>query len=161
VCISGKVLIVMTLTTLRSWGHFQTTVVETPPLDRLRPDLPLVAASGLTFLEMDHYESPATVKRLYYLSDRDLALRIAHATIFEGGFVTLNRHFPIRAKVAPYPQFVAEHPQFLVVGTPTYSEDWLIKHLLAIHAKLQYLGDFPIPYKDTEIFEVTMPPGVS
>ncbi len=155
--IAGTTLISSTLNTLRTWGKTTAAAVHAPPLDRVRPDLPLVAASGLTFLEMDHYESQATVARLYYLSDRNLALQYAHATIFEGGFVTLNQHFPLRARVAPYATFVAEHPHFLVVGTPDYAEDWLIPRLLDIHARLDYLGSFPIPYKDTEIFEVTMP----
>lgn len=163
--IAGATLITSALNTLRTWGKTTAAAVRTPPLDRVRPELPLVAASGLTFLEMDHYESPATVARLYYLSDRSLALRYAHATIFEGGFVTLNQHFPIRARVAPYARFVAEHPHFLVVGTPDYAEDWLIRRLMDIHATLVYLGSFPIPYKDTQIFEVAMPgasaPGAS
>lgn len=156
--ICGSTIVFRMLNTLRTWGRTTTATVHTAPIEKMRPDLPLVAASGLTFLEMDKYESPATVSRLYYLSDRNLALRYAHATIFEGVFVTLNRHFPIRAKAVPYRQFVAEHPHFLVVGTPDYSEDWLLRRLLDIHAKLEYLGNFPIPYKDTEIFEVTMPP---
>ncbi len=155
--IGGASFISSALSTLRTWGRTTQAQVHTSPITNISPDLPLVAASGLTFLEMDRYENPATVGRLYYLSDRNLALRYAHATIFEGKFTTLNRYFPIRARVAPYAQFVAEHPHFLVVGTPDYAEDWLIPRLLDIHAKLQYLGSFPIPYKDTQIFEVTMP----
>ena len=155
--IAGTTLVSAALNTLRTWGRTTNAAVTSPPLDQIRPDLPLVAASGLTFFEMDKYESPRTVARLFYLSDRALALRYAHATIFEGGFVTLNQHFPIRAKVVPYQQFVAAHPHFLVVGTPDYAEDWLIPRLLDIHAKLEYLGSFPIPYKDHEIFEATMP----
>lgn len=146
-----------TLSTLRTWGRKTEAAVHTSPLEQLRPDLPLVAASGLNFFEMDKYESPATVARLYYLHDRELAMRYAHATIFEGAFATLNQQFPIRGKVVPYREFVAEHPQFLVVGDPEYPEEWLLRRLLDIHAKLDYLGTFPIPYQDKEIFEVTMP----
>lgn len=122
----------------------------------VRPDLPLVAASGLTFLELDKYGDAATVSRLHYLVDRDLAIRYAHATIFEG-FPALKQYFPIRAAVDPYPQFVAEHRRFLVLGTPDYPEDWLIRRLLDIHASLQYVGQFPGPYKDHDLFVVTMP----
>ena len=125
-------------------------------IDRVHPELPLVAASGLTFLEMDKYADPATVSRLYYLTDRDLAIRYAHATIFEG-FPTLKKYFPIRAIVEPYEDFVAAHPQFLVLGTPEYPEDWLLRRLLDIHATVQYLGDFAGPYKDTHLYEATMP----
>ena len=130
----------------------------TSAIELVRPDLPIVAASGLTWLEMDKYESPSIVSRLYYLTDLGLAVHYAHATIFEG-YANLKQYFPIRANIEPYRQFVAEHPQFLVLGTPGYPEDWLLRRLLDIHATVQYLGDFPGPYKDTELYQVTMPPG--
>jgi hypothetical protein len=147
---------------LEAWHHFRNpgTQIQSDALVNIDPNLPLVAASGLTFLEMDHYAQPATVARLYYLTDRRLALRYAHATIFES-FPKLKRVFPIRASVTPYPQFVSEHPRFLVLGTPDYPEDWLIKRLLDIHATLRYLGDIAGPYKDHQLYEVTMPGGSS
>jgi hypothetical protein len=138
--------------------HFRTSgaQIQSMFVTNVEPGLPLVAASGLTFLEMDKYAKPATVSRLYYLTDRQFALRYAHATIFEG-LPSLKRVFPIRATVAPYPQFVSQHRRFLVLGTPEYPEDWLIPRLLDIHAALRYLGDFPSPYKDHQLYEVTMP----
>lgn len=140
-----------------AWRASRATIAAAPPIQQVRPDLPLVAASGLTFLEMDKYSDPSTVARLHYLTDRDLAIRYAHATLFEG-FPALKRYFPIRAAVDPYPQFVAEHPRFLVLGTVDYPEDWLLRELLDIHASLQYLGQVPGPYKDHDLFVVTMPP---
>lgn len=127
----------------------------------IAPELPLVDASGLTFLEMDKYSSPATVKRLYYLTDPQFALHYAHASIFEG-LSKVKHVFPIRASVTPYPQFVAEHRRFLVLGTPGYPEDWLIKRLMDVHASLRYLGDFNIgdfagPFTGYQLYEVTMP----
>jgi len=155
--ISGTEIVSTTLATLRTWGKKPAASVQTPPLERVRPDLPLVAASGLTFLEMNKYENPATLSRLYYLSDRDLALRYAHSTLFEGSFSELKKYFPVRANFASYRQFVADHPHFLVLGTPDYPEDWLIRRLLDIHATLDYLGSFPVPYKDHDVYAVTMP----
>jgi hypothetical protein len=132
------------------------TISNSVSIDRIKPNLPLVAASGLTFLEMDHYESPGTAGRLFYLTDRTLAIRYAHATLFES-LPNLKRHFPIRASVEPYRQFIREHGHFLVIGTPDYPEDWLIRYLVDTHAKLEYLGDFPGPYKDSQLFEITLP----
>lgn len=126
------------------------------PFEKVQSDLPLVAASGLTFLEMDHYATSATKSRLYYLTDRELAIRIANATIFEG-FGNLKGRFPIKANVEPYRDFVAQHSRFLVLGTPWYSEDWLLPYLLEIHAKLVYLGSYPGIYKDWQLYDVTMP----
>jgi hypothetical protein len=125
------------------------------PLDAVEPALPLVAASGLTFLEMDKYASPATVGRLHYLTDTQLAVQYAHANIFEG-FPVLKRYFPIRAAVDPFHKFIRLHPAFLVLGTPGYPEDWLLRKLMADGDELQYLGDFPGPYKDTSLYRITV-----
>jgi uncharacterized membrane protein len=124
-------------------------------IDTVQPGLPLVAASGLTFLEMDKYASRATVARLHYLTDTQLAIQYAHATIFEG-FPLLKHYFPIRASVDPFHEFIRQHEKFLVLGTPGYPEDWLLRKLLADGDVLQYLGDFPGPYKDTSLYEVTI-----
>jgi len=124
-------------------------------IDQIRPDLPLVAASGLTFLEMDHYGDPQTVARLYYLTDRRLALHYAGATIFEG-MPALKQYFPIRANVAPFDQFTAEHKSFLVLGTPEYPEDWLLRALVDTKAEIRYLSDLPGPYKDTQLYLVAI-----
>ena len=125
------------------------------PIDSIKPELPLVAASGLTFLEMDKYASPQTVGRLHYLTDTQFAIQYAHASIFEG-FPLLKRYFPIRAAVDPFQQFVQRHRDFLVLGTPGYPEDWLLRKLMADGDELRYLGDFPGPYKDSGLYEVTI-----
>jgi hypothetical protein len=124
------------------------------PIDAVQPELPLVAASGLTFLEMDKYASPQTVARLHYLTDTQFAIQYAHASIFEG-FPLLKRYFPIRAAVDPFREFVQQHRHFLVLGTTNYPEDWLLRKLMADGDELKYLGDFPGPYKDTSLYEVT------
>ena len=136
------------------WGRRAEAGAE-QRIDQMRPDLPLVAASGLTFLEMDHYGDAETVARLYYLNDRQLALRYAGATIFEG-MPALKQYFPIRAQVVPYGQFTAEHKSFLVLGTPEYPEDWLLRALVDNKAKVRYLGDFPGPYKDTQLYLIAI-----
>jgi 4-amino-4-deoxy-L-arabinose transferase-like glycosyltransferase len=138
------------------WAHRGSgSTLTGGTLDRTMPQLPLVTASGLTFLEMDHYESEATVRRLYYLTDQELAVRYAGATIFEG-LQTVKGYFPIRAHVTPYRDFVAAHPVFLVLGTPDYPEDWLLRALLAMQEDVRYLGELPVPYKDTQLYEVTV-----
>jgi hypothetical protein len=122
---------------------------------QIHPELPLVAASGLTFIEMDHEEAPATVGRLFYLTDRELALSYAHATIFEG-LPAAKQRFPIRASVEPFRDFAKEHREFLVLGTPEYAEDWLLRYLKASGAKVQLLGEFPSEYKDSQLFLVDL-----
>lgn len=124
-------------------------------VEAMRPDVPLVAASGLTFVELDHYGSEQTVKRLFYLTDRERAVRYANATIFEG-LPDAKAAFPIRSAVMPFSEFIRRHPTFLVLGTPDYPEDWLLRYLLDSRATLQYLGYLPGPYKDHELFLVNV-----
>jgi hypothetical protein len=152
----GALNLVAPLRTVWRTSRSEASVAQSSPFQQIYPDLPLVAASGLTFLQMDKYADLATVSRLYYLTDREFAIRYAHATIFEG-FSETKQYFPIRAAVDPYPQFVAAHPRFLVFGTPDYPEDWLIRRLLDIHASLRFLGEFNGPYKDRDLYLVTMP----
>ncbi len=120
----------------------------------IQPGLPFVTASGLTFLEMDRYESPDFVERLYYLTDREAAIRYAHATIFEG-LPVVRRWFPVRAKVEAYRDFVRQHGRFLVLGTPGYAEDWLLDKLKDDGAKIHLLAEMKTSYKDGSLFEVT------
>ncbi|MBV9158639.1 MAG: glycosyltransferase family 39 protein [Acidobacteriaceae bacterium] len=156
VYIAGVNLVPPALTVWHTWRTPTRDSLPPPFIQGVRPDLPLVAASGLTFLEMDRYADPVTVSRLYYLCDRELAIHYAHATIFEG-FPVLKQYFPIRANVEPYQEFVRQHPSFLVLGTPDYPEDWLLRRLMDIHAIVRYLGDFPGPYKDSQLYAVSMP----
>jgi Dolichyl-phosphate-mannose-protein mannosyltransferase len=131
-------------------------------LTLIRPDLPLVDASELTFFEMNHYESPSLLSRLYYLRDRAAAVKFAHATMFEDFEPPdlMRPLFPITANVDNYRAFVGRHHQFLVFATEDYPEDWLLPKLHADGAQLTQLGTFPGPYKDSSLYLVTIPPGL-
>ncbi len=137
-------------------------IPESPPiansaaLEHVKPDLPLVAASGVTFVEMNHYEPPATLSRLFYLKDRAAAIRYANATMFED-LDRFSREFGFQGRVEQYPDFVREHHEFLVLGTFAYPEDWLLRMLAAEKARIVLIGQFPIPYKDTAVYDVTLP----
>ncbi len=124
-------------------------------LASIYPDQPIVAASGLTFVEMSKYENPSILARLYYLRDRAAALRYANATMFEdmNGYQAAF-HFP--GTVESYPAFIAQHRRFLVFGTIGYPEDWLLRKLIADGAKVRPLCSFESPYKDKDLYEVEL-----
>ena len=118
------------------------------------PNLPLVDASGLAFLEMNRRESPATLSRVFYLTDPDASLQFAHANIFEG----MNdeaRVFPLHGHVQNYEDFRRQHLHFFVLGTFDYPEDWLLRKLQADGANLRVLGRVSDSYRDHELYEVT------
>jgi len=136
-------------------------IVKSLSLEQLDARVPVVAASGLTFLEMNKREGAGLLSRVFYLTDRDAAVRYAHATIFEGT-EGLREYFPIRGTVTAYRGFVRQTSHFFVLGTPDYPEDWLIPKLLDDGAELQFKGELRSGYKDRMIFEVTLPaPDVS
>lgn len=128
-------------------------------LSRTRPDLPLVAANGVTFLALDHYESPAVIARLYYLVGGPAAVQYSHATIFEG-FDKLKNDFPVRSKVEHYTDFVNTHHEFLVFGNYWWSEDWLLKKLAADGATITKIGnygdEYPYTFLDTTLYDVVV-----
>jgi hypothetical protein len=122
-------------------------------LAKIRPDLPIVAASGMTFVEMGQYEAPSLSSRLFYLLDRSAAIRFAHATIFEdlGDF---QKTFDLRGHVEPYIEFTRRHRDFLVFGTADYPEDWLLRKLASDKAAVVRPGSYETPYKDKTVFEI-------
>jgi hypothetical protein len=133
--------------------HKQPVPANAAALEPVKPDLPLVTASGLTFVEMGQYESPRLLARVFYLHDRAAAIQFAHATIFED-LEDFQRAFKLPGTVKAYARFVAEHPKFLVLATPGYPEDWLLKKLAADGAKIIPLGSYLTPYKDKRLFEI-------
>jgi hypothetical protein len=138
------------------------TQLLTQPFERestayrtIRSELPFVASCGLTFLEMDHRESPEFAKRLFYLTDMESAFRYVHATGFEG-FPAMQRWVPFRATVTPYREFVKHNRQFLVLATPDCPLEWLLRKLKDDGAEIRLLQDQKTGYRDHQLYEVTL-----
>lgn len=129
----------------RQLSESTASTVKPASLEALRPGLPIVAASGLAFLEIDHYGSDALDSRLFYLTDPVASIHYAHANLFEG-MGELKQYFPIRANVASYSSFLPGHPKFLVFGIVGYPEDWLIPKLKSDGAKLTSVRQYPGPW---------------
>jgi hypothetical protein len=123
--------------------------------ESVEPSLPLVTASGLTYIEMNHRESPALLSRVYFLQDRAAEIQYAHSTLFDSeDVVTKMFHFP--SKVEALSAFEAEHPRFLVLGTVDYPEDWLLRKLEADGDVVRHLRTYNTSYKDKDLYEVTI-----
>jgi hypothetical protein len=121
---------------------------------RLDPSIPLVDASGLTFVEMDHREDASTLTRVFYLTDPIASTQYSHANIFEG--MALERSlFPMRANVSTYTDFIEHHRRFFVLGDYNFPEDWLLRKLQADGATLRMLGPTKNSYRDKDLYEVS------
>ena len=125
----------------------------------VRPELPFVIASGLTFLEVDHYEDPAFLRRVFYLTDRAGVIEYAHATFFDD-FGKLKLVFPIRANVETFQKFSETHDHFLLLATIQHPEAWLLRKLTAEKGNVVKLGDFDFPYRDSTIYEIRLNGGI-
>ena len=121
------------------------------------PTLPLVDASGLTFVEMNQRESPATLSRVFYLTDAAASTEIAHANIFEHMSMVAKR-FHFAAHTENYHAFIAAHPHFFVFGTYDYPEDWLLRKLSADQADIRVLDQVDDDYVNREVYEVRIDP---
>lgn len=127
-----------------------------PDYHQVAPDLPFVVASGLTYIEMNHRESPPFLHRVYYLTNTEGAIKYAHSTLFEQEEVVRETfHFPSR--VEPLVKFESEHNRFLVLGTFDYPEDWLLRKLKADGDDVHFLGNYPTSYKDAQLYEIILP----
>jgi hypothetical protein len=128
-------------------------------LGSIHPDLPLVAAEGQVFAEMNHYENAALLSRLYFLRDPQAALQLAHTNffqVFEAPDDMKRAGFPYTGNIAPYSDFVRRHRQFLLLSSPGR---WVFAKLLSSGASIAVVGDYKgaMPYVDTTLYLVTMP----
>jgi hypothetical protein len=123
-------------------------------LDSVRPDLPLVVAGPVPFFEMNHREEPKLLSRLFFLKDRAAAIRYTHTNLFEDRGFPNHRYpaVPISAQVEDYSEFVRKHPKFLVLGNLDAPEEWLLPKLKDDGAQLTWLGAYPIPYVDSNLY---------
>jgi Dolichyl-phosphate-mannose-protein mannosyltransferase len=121
----------------------------------IEADLPLVVASGLTYVEMNHREPAELLDRVYYLTDKEAAMKYANATLFEREN-EVREMFQYPARVETLKAFEAKHPRFLVLGTEDYPEDWLLRKLKADGEDVRLVGVFRTTYKDNHFYEVTL-----
>ena len=132
-------------------------------LEQVRPDLPIVAAGGLTFFEMNHHEDARLLSRLYYLKDRSLSIQYVHTNFFDDfdDFDAMRDFFPITGHVAQYNEFIREHREFLVLGSYNAYE-WLLPKLHDENAQILLIKDYAgqTPYIDSGLYLVTLPPEV-
>jgi hypothetical protein len=125
-------------------------------LDSVAPELPLVANTGLTFIEVDRQETAPVAQRLYLLTDEDAASTIAHDNVF-AHYEQVKEAFPvIRGKVEPYCTFISAHSRFVVVGAYNNPQGWLLRKLDRDGADLRVIGTCNAYSEDCQIYEVSV-----
>jgi hypothetical protein len=118
------------------------------------PELPFVASCGLTFLEMDHRESPQFSKRLFYLLDMESALKYTQASVLES-YPAISRHIPMHANLVQYHEFVKHNRRFLVLASPNCPLEWLLRRLKDDGAAIRLVEESKFGYRDRYLYEVS------
>jgi hypothetical protein len=124
----------------------------------VQPSLPIVVGEGQVFMEMNQWESPRFLGRLYFLKDQQASLQYAHTNYFqdfESPDSMRRAGFPFTANVESYSGFVGGHRKFLLLANPT---EWVYQKLLSNGASIALAGDYSsaMPYFDRTLYLVTM-----
>ncbi len=102
-----------------------------------RSEMPLVAADGQTFLQLDRYLDDKTARRLVFVTDRDSALRYMGTDCYDRTLQIARPWFPLRGKLVSYQEFTREHRSYLVFGTRREEHHWILAKLAVDGAKLE------------------------
>jgi hypothetical protein len=108
----------------KPWDFPYTKLADLPA------DAPIVIADPLMFLEANYYEPPEVAARLRFITNREAALRITGTDVFDRGYYTMRRWFPIKGKVVEYSLFRQTEKHYYVFGSFDNPEDWFIRTLL-------------------------------
>jgi hypothetical protein len=125
-------------------------------LSQLDASLPIVTASPMTYTEMSDREPLAIADRVFYLTDRDVALRYSGYTLFENED-KIRAILNLPSHTAPLNDFLSSHSRFYMVATYSSNFDWLPRALADRGESLQYLGKFVSSYGDDDLYLVTVP----
>jgi hypothetical protein len=109
--------------------------------------LPIVIGRSLTFLELEHYASPALAGRLYYLTDSKAAAHSLGNVLFDAKGRVLPEFFPFRSHFAEFGSFVAQHQRFVAT-----EPGWVVPLLTAEGAVVQLRGTV----EGSRYYEVTL-----
>jgi len=106
---------------------------------RGEPDLPIVIASGMNYLEATEYAPRELRGRLIAVADRDTAVRMAGTDSVDNGLLLLGRFIPLRLEKLS--QFQADHSRFILQAGGSY--DWLTAWLMENKYNLKLAGNRP------------------
>jgi hypothetical protein len=114
-------------------------------LSALPADVPIVMSDPLMFLEANYYEPPEVASRLRFLTDHDAAIQHVGTDMFDRGYYTMRRWFPIKGRIEEYRDFRAAEKRFYVFSPSQDPENWLVWKLTQEHANMQLKAQFRYP----------------
>jgi hypothetical protein len=110
-------------------------------------NLPIAIGRSLTFLELEHYASPALAGRLYYLTDSKAVIGSLGNVLFDAKGSVLQEFFAFRSHFADYRSFAAQHHRFIAT-----EPGWVLARLTAEGAAVRLRGSVD----GTRYYDVTL-----
>jgi hypothetical protein len=127
------------LTQSRPWD------IPVAQLSSLPKDIPIVISDPLMFLEADYYEPPEIASRLRFITDRTPSLRYTGTDMFDRGYYTMRRWFPLKGQIVECADFLPSNKHFFVFGPFFNPEDWFLRRLTDIGGDVNWKGQFRYP----------------
>ena len=121
----------------------------------LDPTIPIVVANGLSFLEYDHYEPKAITDRLFFLIDRDTAIRYTGTPGF-AQFRGLTNWFPIHSHLEDYNQFLKTHQTFYILSVYDFPMDWTMQKMRDDGVPLTFVNQLSLRHGTAILAKVTL-----
>ena len=156
--ILGPLLVLIFVGTTLAQGVGDTSVDKGGPerigLESLDASLPIVDANPMTFTEMADREPSGIAGRVFYLTDRAEAQRVAGYTLFENED-KIVRILGLAAHAQNAQAFYTEHPRFWLVADPANRTEWLLRSLVERGATVAWKGKIRPGYDDSDLYLVT------
>jgi hypothetical protein len=100
------------------------------------PTVPIVITDVLEFLQTAHYADPSLRARLYYVADRNAAVRYTGQDESDAHILALRNWAPFR--IGAYDTFYAAHDRFVLYETSGMYA-WMVPRLIDDGAHVQLL----------------------
>ena len=123
----------------------------------LDPALPIVVANALLFLEFDHYEPKEITDRMFFLIDRDTALRYT-GTLGFAQLCEIRKWFPIRSHLEDYRAFLAGHSSFYILSAYEFPMDWTLQKMRDDGVPLMFVNQFFLHHGNAILAKVSRSP---
>ena len=114
-----------------------------------RTGRPVVVSNETTFLELAYYLPADDARRLVFLSDREVAIRLTGTDINSEALVYASPWMPVPCTVEDYRHFLAVNQNFWLYAVNDHPLEWVFRQLQIDGAVLSRFGD-------TNLYDVKM-----
>jgi len=101
-------------------------------------DLPIAVADPLLFFELVHQSPPKLRSRLFYVAEPKIAIRRVGTDTIERALIGMQTIASLRVKTLA--SVMNSRENFLIIGYPAVSLDWLVEELTSLRVPMSVVG---------------------